>query len=252
MIGNSRKTSAHAETGRTGLLAGTRIATPSGARAVETLRPGDLVLTRDHGLQPVLRLEAGPSDAADAPLRLLPAALPGLERALRLPPRQRVLLRGARIARLFGESEVLVEAAHLAPQDDIRRGGPTRIVGFGLVLPRAELIWAEGAALESHAPQDSAPARRCLGWHEAARLRADQGFGTVRPLGTASGTPSRPAAATGSLSASRNATSASISPSLSTTGGAVTEAPIAPASSASSRMRQSAASMRGRTACARS
>ncbi|NBQ51552.1 MAG: hypothetical protein EBU35_13140, partial [Marivivens sp.] len=32
---------------------GARIATPRGARPIETLRPGDLVVTRDHGLQPI-------------------------------------------------------------------------------------------------------------------------------------------------------------------------------------------------------
>lgn len=32
---------------------GTRIATPDGARDIATLRVGDLVVTRDHGLQPI-------------------------------------------------------------------------------------------------------------------------------------------------------------------------------------------------------
>jgi hypothetical protein len=35
-------------------VTGTRIATPGGARPVETLAPGDLVMTRDHGAQPLL------------------------------------------------------------------------------------------------------------------------------------------------------------------------------------------------------
>ncbi|MCP1170321.1 Hint domain-containing protein, partial [Limimaricola sp. ASW11-118] len=89
MGGKRIETNARIGADRAGLPAGTRIATPLGERAVETLRPGDLVLTRDHGFQPLLRLEVGRSEAVDAPLQLMPAALPGLERALRLPPRQR-------------------------------------------------------------------------------------------------------------------------------------------------------------------
>lgn len=67
-----------------GFVAGTRIAVPGGERPVETLRPGDLVLTRDHGPQPARRTGARHVAA------LGPLARPVLRRAetLALRPAQ--------------------------------------------------------------------------------------------------------------------------------------------------------------------
>lgn len=65
-------------------LAGTLIATPSGEVPVETLRAGDLVLTRDHGPQPLVwatssRITPEAIDRAPdlRPIRIAPGALEG-------------------------------------------------------------------------------------------------------------------------------------------------------------------------------
>ena len=226
-------------------LPGTRIATARGARRVEALRPDDRVLTRDHGFQPVLELSWRACD----PYRILQP-----EDGPALLPRQRLLLRGTLILQLFGTTEVLAEAGHLGHPPATEGRLPDQ--ALRLHLPRAELIWADGRIMETAIAAKAAPARRCLDWHEAAQWRAarDQGtgIGTGSPLGTVSGMPSRPALATGSVNASRKATSASISAGARSSGARVAAAPIAAVSAGSSRIRQSAASISGSTACARS
>ncbi len=69
-------------TASTGLSGSASLRTPCGARRVENLRPGDLVVTRDNGLQPVrmvwTRTVTAAEIAADpslAPVRLKPRAI---------------------------------------------------------------------------------------------------------------------------------------------------------------------------------
>lgn len=85
--------------------AGARIATPKGARRIESLRPGDRVLTRDHGLQPILwRVSRNPSfnDAASTrPVRIRAGAFGAGQpaRGLSLSPQHRVLMHDATAGR---------------------------------------------------------------------------------------------------------------------------------------------------------
>ena len=67
--------------------AGTRILTPRGEVEVERIAPGDLVLTRDHGLRPVRWTGSRRVDGrgAMAPVRIEAGAL-GNARALRVSP----------------------------------------------------------------------------------------------------------------------------------------------------------------------
>ena len=55
-------------------MPGTRIATPKGARDIATLRVGDLVVTRDHGLQPIRWIQRRTVPAMEnfAPIRIRP------------------------------------------------------------------------------------------------------------------------------------------------------------------------------------
>ena len=54
--------------GATGLCEGANLRTPCGARRIEFLRRGDLVVTRDNGLQPArLTLRSPRSSSALAP-----------------------------------------------------------------------------------------------------------------------------------------------------------------------------------------
>ncbi|MBT9384721.1 Hint domain-containing protein [Pseudooceanicola sp. CBS1P-1] len=138
---------------------GTRIATPQGPRPVELLAPGDLVLTLDHGPQPLLwcggyllspaQIDRRP---ALAPVRIAPGALgPGQpERPLILSPHHRVLLRSPIAARMFGQAEVLVPARHLTPLPGIGRLFPVTPIHYRhLLLARHALLLSEGAASES-------------------------------------------------------------------------------------------------------
>ncbi|HSG35997.1 MAG TPA: Hint domain-containing protein, partial [Paracoccaceae bacterium] len=82
----------------------TLIATPRGARPVETLKVGDLVMTRDHGMQPIRWIQSRSVSGIGqfAPIRLQKGVLTGMEDDLVVSPRHRVLLQGYRAELLFG------------------------------------------------------------------------------------------------------------------------------------------------------
>lgn len=98
-----------------GFAAGTMIDTAIGLRRVEALRPGDLVHTSDHGMQPIRCVVAHevPAYGRFAPINLR-APFFGLERDLTVAPDHRLLISGVDAEYLFGSDSVLVEARHLA------------------------------------------------------------------------------------------------------------------------------------------
>ena len=179
----------------------TRIATPNGLVAIEDLSVGDMVVTRDHGLQPIRWIEGRTVPAVDrfAPVRIRKNVLAGQDRDLIVSPQHRVLFQGYRAELLFGESEVLVSAKHLVDGMDVTQDEADMVTYVHMLFDQHEVIYAEGAATESFHPGDigfsavsdqareelfaifpelrSDPrcygntARRCLKSHEAQLIR---------------------------------------------------------------------------------
>ena len=133
---------------------GTRIATPRGARGVETLQIGDMVVTRDHGLQPIRWIGKRCVPALDrfAPVRIRPGVLSGLETDLLVSPQHRMLFQGYRAELLFGESEVLVAATHLIDGKLVTQEVGGDVTYIHIMFDDHEIIYAEGAATESFHP----------------------------------------------------------------------------------------------------
>jgi len=135
-------------------VAGTRIATPQGPRAVQDLRAGDLVLTADDGAQPV-RWTDGWSlmpDPEARPIRFAAGVL-GNGRALRVSPLHAVLIGGADCELLFGEAEVLVAARDLLGLPGVSvQPGPGVVRYHHILMDRHHILFAEGAAAESLHP----------------------------------------------------------------------------------------------------
>lgn len=146
--------------------AGTLIETEDGPRAVETIRPGDHVLTLDHGPRPVLWTHAmplrfGPGGAPDrlGPIRIRRGALgPGRPvRDLLVSPQHRVLVASKAAERLFGVAEVLVPAVKLVGAPGISRApGVKRTTYVHLFFGTHEVLLAEGALVESLLPEREA------------------------------------------------------------------------------------------------
>jgi len=136
------------------LVAGTLVDTPDGPRPVETLRPGDPVLTRDGGVA-ILRwigVAHRRATGRDAPVRI-PAGHFGALRAVSVSPLHRVLVTGPRASLLFGTEEVLVRARDLVDGNAVRReedGAPFRYVH--LMFDRHEIIRTCGLWSESYQP----------------------------------------------------------------------------------------------------
>jgi hypothetical protein len=132
------------------IVAGTRIDTPGGDCPVERLRPGDLVLTLDHGPQRLVwsgaRRVCGTGNAA--PVRF-PAGSVGNHRDLWLSRRHRVLLSGPLVDLWFGVPEVLAPAAGWIGHCGVRAEPLDSMVLVHLLFPRHEVVRAEGAAVES-------------------------------------------------------------------------------------------------------
>lgn len=132
---------------------GTMILTPEGERAVETLRPGDLVTTRDNGAGGIVWAgqRTVPGDGRFAPVRIAAGTL-GNRRDLLVSPQHRMLVRGWRAELYAGQDEVLVAAAHLVNGTTIRRSPMPEVTYVHVMLARHEILFAEGAATESLDP----------------------------------------------------------------------------------------------------
>ncbi|WP_371060424.1 Hint domain-containing protein [Rhodosalinus sp. 5P4] len=141
---------------------GTVIATPDGPRRVETLHPGDRVQTKDDGGQEVLWVGSRRMSGARLfampdlrPVRIGPGAL-GEDRpdgALLVSPGHRVVLRGPVARALYDEPEVLVAARDLVGGRGVRVDlDVPEVTYIHLLLPRHEVLWANGVETESFHP----------------------------------------------------------------------------------------------------
>ncbi|WP_232489135.1 Hint domain-containing protein [Rhodobacter amnigenus] len=132
---------------------GTRIRTATGEVAVQHLVPGDLVLTLDHGFQPLRWIGATtvPATGRFAPIRFAAGAI-GNRRALRVSPQHRMMLTGWQADLLFDAPEVLVAARLLVNDRTIRRHEGGTVDYFHLLFDAHEIIYAEGIPSESFHP----------------------------------------------------------------------------------------------------
>lgn len=129
---------------------GTRILTSKGYRAVETLKLGDMIVTRDNGLQP-LRWTGSRTVLArgkTAPVRIDPSLFGG-DRPLFVSPQHRMLLEGYQVELMFGMDEVFAAARHLENGAEVARVEGKLVTYIHLMLDQHEVIYAEGMATES-------------------------------------------------------------------------------------------------------
>lgn len=130
---------------------GTLITLPGGAQtAIERLAPGDMVLTRDNGPQPVRWI-------GKATFRAIGGFAPVVVRAgtlgnihdLVVSPHHRIFIYQRGPNRIGGTAEILVQAKHLVDGAQVRRREGGFVDYLSLVFDRHEIIYAEGIPAES-------------------------------------------------------------------------------------------------------
>ncbi|MDG2340246.1 MAG: Hint domain-containing protein, partial [Paracoccaceae bacterium] len=135
-------------------VAGTLIQTPFGLHKVDELKPGDLVMTRDHGPQPLrwIGFSHRRTVGADAPIIFEKCAL-GAHHQVAFSPNHRVIIRSPIANMLFGGCDVLVKAAHLVNGTTIRRKESDEPITYcHLLFDRHEIVNANGLESESYHP----------------------------------------------------------------------------------------------------
>jgi Ca2+-binding RTX toxin-like protein len=140
-------------------VSGTRIMTPSGARAVESLQAGDMITTLDHGQQPLLWHGTKHIDRTllDASPELRPILIRdgtlGNDGDLLVSPQHAMVVPDPR--RDGGACRVFARATHLLKYGDgrVRAAKGLRTVTYHhLLLPMHSIVLANGALTESLYP----------------------------------------------------------------------------------------------------
>ncbi|KAB7610410.1 Hint domain-containing protein [Amylibacter sp. SFDW26] len=143
-------------------VAGTKIATPLGACNVEDLRVGDLVITKDNGLQAIRWI--GHKHISGARLYAYPHLRPILIRKdalglgypnqdLYVSPQHRMLVNGPRVRLITGHGEALVAAKDLVNGTSIIQMPDTQRAEYiHILFDRHELVTANGTLSESFYP----------------------------------------------------------------------------------------------------
>ncbi|WBU62182.1 Hint domain-containing protein [Paracoccus albus] len=137
---------------------GTLIETADGPVPIEDLVTGDLVLTKDNGLKPILWIGSNSLSAEKLghkenlrPIRIAANALaPGYPaQDLHVSPQHRILLRSRIAQKMFGEDEILVAAKQLLSVDGIDFAEVDEVEYFHFLFDQHELVFANGTETES-------------------------------------------------------------------------------------------------------
>lgn len=140
-------------------LRGSLIQTATGPRAIEDLAEGDLIQTRDNGLQPIRWIGSARLDADELganpnlrPIRISAGALgqgvPAQD--LLVSPQHRMLVRSRIAQRMFSTAEVLVAAKQLLSLDGVDIAEEMdEVEYFHMLFDRHEIVIANGAESES-------------------------------------------------------------------------------------------------------
>lgn len=164
--GGPTQTKTYVSTGKVNVLqdvvcfaGSTLIMTDRGEIRASALRPGDMVLTRDHGFQPIrwvgqTRVPArllGPASRI-TPIRIKAGALgPHTpQRDLLVSPQHRLVIASEIAQRMFGAAEVLVAAKHLVGYPGVEVAEDLDSVDYvHFAFDRHQLVFADGALSES-------------------------------------------------------------------------------------------------------
>ncbi len=149
--------------GATGLCAGANLRTPCGARRVEFIRAGDLVVTRDNGLQPVRMIWTKTITAAEiaadpslAPIVLRSRAIGPMmpQRDVSVGAAHRLLIPGWRLLDEEDGENCLVPARDIVGLNDssfIDRA-PEEVTYYNVVFDEHQVFCANGLPVESFLP----------------------------------------------------------------------------------------------------
>ena len=152
---------------------GTTIATRRGEIPVQQIKVGDLVVTRDNGMQPVRwvgRRNLGRDNLLRTPgfnpVRIKAGAFgEGVpQRDMMVSPNHRMLVASETAEVMFSEREVLVAAKHLVGLDGIETITPDRVSYIHMLFDNHEVVFADGTWAESFQP----------GAHSMAGIQSDQ------------------------------------------------------------------------------
>jgi hypothetical protein len=135
-------------------LRGTQIRTARGPIPVEALEKGDLVMTKDHGAQPLLWVGRSRRRALgmDAPVRFDPGAF-GDHGATAMSANHRLLVRSALAGMHFAEPEVLIRAKDLTHLPGVRLCETGQMIEYyHLLFERHEIVYGDDLPSESFQP----------------------------------------------------------------------------------------------------
>lgn len=167
-------------------LSGTQLTLADGRQCpVEHLSVGDMLLTRDHGPQPVrwIGVQTRRAVGEAAPVRITEGTL-NTARDLRLSPQHRLFIWQRRDEVGAGRAELLVKADLLVNGTTVLREEGGHFDSYQIVFDGHEIIYAEGIAVESLLVTGQTNARLPADLHlapsgdaaaQAAALEIDEG-----------------------------------------------------------------------------
>ncbi|MCB1359613.1 MAG: Hint domain-containing protein [Rhodobacter sp.] len=166
-----------------GLIAGSLVATDLGWLPVEDLRPGDRVVTFDHGMRPLKSVSVATlwTAAQEAPRAAWPLSIParalGNRTEMQVLPEQALLIESDAAETLYGDAFTVVSAGALDGYRGITRVPPSReITTVTLEFDGDEVVYVNGTLL-AHCP-----ARQTETVRTAEELMAWGSHGTYQRL----------------------------------------------------------------------
>lgn len=141
-----------------GFPVGTLILTQHGPLPVDALQPGDMLETRNGGLQPLLQITTLSRTCRAIKFQAGCFGARGPAQDMLLPEAQPVLIRDWRARAMFGQSQAMVRAGQLVDDTFIEDIGPRRLTLYQLDLGRARIVQGFGIDLGTQSTA-SAPMR---------------------------------------------------------------------------------------------